>query len=494
MSYVNYDIVTVWNDVMEKLKSISIDTYNGWFCKTTPLCIKDNAIQIGVSDTFFGDWLISHFGDLLDRCISECGYDLKYEIIDGYPDPTAKQPETPKAKPAESTLEQGWLFADDPLFAEPAPEVIPEQETPSVPVQQHIVEEKPKKIIGINCNSAHLYTFKNFIVGEENRYAYETIRNVAHNPGAIYNPLYIYGGTGVGKTHLLQAVAHEALANNPNLSIRYVTCEDLINQFVKYMEQGKNMHEFRSSLRDVDILLVDDVHILSKKTRSQEEFFNTFNTLYNGHKQIILTSDKQPCEIEGLETRLVSRFESGLTQEICMPEYETRLAILRTLREDSSVKVKIKDDILEFIADNISSSVRRLKGAFLRVTVYASGNKGMNITVDHVEQLLSTVIAKEMVAKTVYIDDIQRAVADFFNIKVSDILGSARPKNIAEPRMAAMYLCRKLTTHSLPEIGSSFGKNHATIINAIKKVPELCEKSEDFKRSVEQIERQLTRR
>ena len=177
-----------------------------------------------------------------------------------------------------------------------------------------------------------------------------------------------------------------------------------------------------------------------------------------------------------------------------MPEYETRLAILRTLREDSSVKVKIKDDILEFIADNISSSVRRLKGAFLRVTVYASGNKGMNITVDHVEQLLSTVIAKEMVAKTVYIDDIQRAVADFFNIKVSDILGSARPKNIAEPRMAAMYLCRKLTTHSLPEIGSSFGKNHATIINAIKKVPELCEKSEDFKRSVEQIERQLTRR
>lgn len=493
MSTANYDIATVWNDVMEKLKSISIDTYNGWFCKTTPLCINDNVLQIGVSDTFFGDWLVSHFGDLLERCIRDCGYELKFEVLDGYPDPAA-QSETPAVVPqTEDEQEQGLLFADDPLFAEPETVQTPVmQEAVISAAVQPVVETAPKKIIGINCNTSHLHTFKNFIVGEENRYAYETIRNVALNPGMIYNPLYIYGGTGVGKTHLLQAVAHEALANNPNLSIRYTPCEDLINQFVKYMEQGKNMHEFRSSLRDVDILLVDDVHILSKKTRSQEEFFNTFNTLYNGRKQIILTSDKQPCEIEGLEPRLVSRFESGLTQEICMPEYETRLAILRVLREDNSIKSKISDNILEFIADNITSSVRRLKGAFIRVTAYANMNKGMNITVDHAEKLLSTLIAKEMVAKTVYIDDIQRSVAQYFNIKVSDILGSARPKNIAEPRMAAMYLSRKLTTHSLPEIGSSFGKNHATIINAIKKVPELCEKSDDFKRSIEQIERQLT--
>lgn len=492
MNSITCDVVSVWNDTMEKLKTVSEAAFTGWFSKTTPLAIIDNKIKIGVPDDFFRDWLTEHYSDLLEDSLKACNYPLGFEFIEGYPPPGEKTAKKQTASVAETDEFQGLLFADDPLFAEPAPQktAAPAAETKA----PETAAPAPKKVIGINVNTLNMHTFKTFLVGEENRYAYETIKSVALNPGAMYNPLYIYGGTGVGKTHLLQAVANEAITNNPSLSIRYTTCEELLNEFVELVKNHKNMYDFRSEMRNVDIFLVDDVHILGKSPRLQEEFFNTFNTLYNGRKQIILTSDKQPCEIEGLELRLVSRFESGLTQEINAPEFETRLAILRALRGDNSVKVKISDSVLEFIASNITSSVRRLKGAFIRVTAYANMHKDTTVTVEHAEKLLSALISKEMVAKTIYIDDIQRAVAQHFNIKVSDILGNARPRNIAEPRMAAMYLSRKLTGHSLPEIGSSFGKNHATVINAIKKIPELCEKSEDFRRSIQNIERQLTRR
>ncbi|MBR2508425.1 MAG: chromosomal replication initiator protein DnaA [Lentisphaeria bacterium] len=478
---------------MEKLKTVSEAAYTGWFSKTTPLAIVDNTIKIGVPDDFFRDWLTEHYSDLLEDSLKACSYNLKFEFLEGYPAPAENAKIAESAPAKESDEVQGWLFADDPLFAEPTAPAAEKAEAKNEMTSTTEEAPAPKKVIGLNINMLNMHTFQNFLVGEENRYAYETIKSVALNPGAMYNPLYIYGGTGVGKTHLLQAVANEAISHNPSLSIRYTTCEELLNDFVELVKDHKNMYDFRTAMRNVDIFLVDDVHILGKSPRLQEEFFNTFNTLYNSRKQIILTSDKQPSDIEGLEDRLVSRFESGLTQEINAPEFETRLAILRAIRGDNSVKVKISDAVLEFIANNITSSVRRLKGAFIRVTAYANMHKDTIITIDHAEKLLANLITKEMVAKTVYIDDIQRAVAQHFNIKISDILGNARPKNIAEPRMAAMYLSRKLTGHSLPEIGSSFGKNHATVINAIKKVPELCEKSEEFKRSLQHIEHQLTR-
>ncbi len=493
MNSINCDIATVWSNVMSKLKTVSMTAYTGWFNKVTPLCISDDRIiKIGVPDSFFADWIREHFGYMLENCIAECSYDYTFEFIEGYPalntsGTTAAKPEVKQN--IEEDSEQGLLFADDPLFA-----AEPEVQQPAPIQAAPVIDKANYKIYGINLSSLPNHTFKNFIVGEENRYAFETVRSVALNPGKIYNPLYVYGSTGVGKTHLLKAVANEALSINPNLTVRYTTCEDLVNEFVKCLEQGRKMYEFRAAMRDVDILLVDDVHTLSKKPRSQEEFFNTFNALYDNHKQIILTSDKQPCDIEGIEPRLISRFESGLTQEICPPDYETRLAILQALRNDPKVEIKVNDAILEFIAENITSNVRRLKGAFVRVTAYSGMKKDTVITTAHAEKILSALIAKETAEKTVYIEDIQRAVAHHFNLKMNDLLGNARPKNIAEPRMAAMYLCRKLTAHSLPEIGASFGKNHATIINATRKVPELCEKSKDFKRSLEIIEQQLTRR
>lgn len=493
MSSVKYSVTSVWNDVMEKLKTVSMTAYTVWFCKTTPLSFSDNnVLKIGVPDEFFRDWIAEHFSDILENCIRECSYDFAFEFVEGYTIPQ-DEPQTDVADEesniANNDSEQGLLFADDPLFAEPQPEKTVEKDEHIISVP---VAVEPKKIIGINFTPSNMHTFSNFIAGEENRMAYETIKNVALNPGSKFNPLYIYGGTGVGKTHLLHAVAHEAIAHNPRLSIRYTTCEAMLNEFVASLQNPRDMYNFRSDMRDVDIFLVDDVHILKKSPRLQEEFFNTFNTLYQSNKQIILTSDKEPSELEGLEDRLVSRFESGLTQEVNLPEYATRLAILRFLRSDKVNNVNISDDVLEFIAANITGSVRRLKGAFIRVITYSSMKK-VNVTTSVAEDLLSTLIAREAAAKAVSIDDIQRSVAEYFNIKLSDILGSARPKNIAEPRMAAMYLCRKLTKHSLPEIGASFGKNHATIINATKKVPELCEKSDDFKRSLLQIEKQLTR-
>lgn len=492
MSSINCDIVSLWNNTMEKLKMESMTAYTDWFCKTTPLCVNGSGIlQIGVPDDFFRDWLKEHFSDLLESCLKACGYDCAFEFIEGYAAPSSAnksiEPEEVKAE-AEEDFEQGLLFANDPLFAEPAQEEVQVAEEPA---KEIIVP--PKKVIGINNVSLQMHTFRSFIAGEENRMAYETIKSVALKPGTRFNPLYIYGGTGVGKTHLLQAVAQEAISNNPRLTIRYTSCEALLNEFINLLQDHKSMYNFRSEMRDVDIFLVDDVHTLKKSPRLQEEFFNTFNTLYQANKQIILTSDKQPCEIEGLEDRLVSRFESGLTQEINPPEYSTRLAILRSFRNEKVTNVNISDDVLEFIAANITSSVRRLKGAILRVITYSS-MKNTTVTPAIAEDLLSTLLARETAAKAVSMDDIQRSVADYFNVKLSDILGSARPKNIAEPRMAAMYLCRKLTNFSLPEIGASFGKNHATVINAMKKVPEICEKSEDFKRSIMQIERQLTRR
>ena len=491
MSSINCDVVSVWNNTMEKLKMESMTAYTDWFCKTTPLCINSSGIlQIGVPDDFFRDWLRDHYSDILESCLKACGYDFAFEFIEGYHVAKEKTDEVPETEEtAETDCEQGWLFADDPLFAETEKKETPAAEKVEAPK----VEVAPKKIIGINSGSLHMHTFNNFIAGEENRMAYETMKSVAFTPGTKFNPLYIYGGTGVGKTHLLQAAAQEALVHNPRLTIRYASCETLLNEFINLLQDHKNMYNFRSEMRDVDIFLVDDVHILKKSPRLQEEFFNTFNTLYQANKQIILTSDKEPSEIEGLEERLVSRFESGLIQEINPPEFSTRLAILRSFRNEKVTNVNITDEVLEFIAANITSNVRRLKGALMRVITYSS-MKNTTINAAMAEDLLATLIAREAAAKAVSIDDIQRSVADYFNIKLSDILGSARPKNIAEPRMAAMYLCRKLTNLSLPEIGASFGKNHATVINAMKKVPEICEKSEDFKRSVLQIERQLTRR
>ena len=331
------------------------------------------------------------------------------------------------------------------------------------------------------------YTFENFVVGEENRYAYTAARRAAENPG-LFNPLYIYGNTGIGKTHLLHAVVHETEKRNPDMVVRYATCEEILNSFVESLKSHK-YGEFREQLCNVDMLLVDDIHMLGGKGQLQEQFFNAFNVLYSEGKQIILTSDKRPSEIAGLEARLISRFEQGLTTEIYAPGLEVRIAILRGMQQD--FMIQFPDEILEFIASRVSSNVRRLRGALMQLLTRASLDPDMPITVERVDYILHSVFEEEFTSQQITVDEIQKKVAEYFNLRISDLLSNKRPKSIAEPRMVAMYLARKLTTGSFPQIGSAFGRNHATIMNACDKVPDLCKQDEELRRAVSLLERQL---
>lgn len=447
------NVANVWQVAADRLQNqIHATTYEQWFQNIVPLSIDKEALILGVSDDFFADWLKDNFDDILCDCLKDIeGVDYSYSFKSGHVPEKKKEPAPIKA----------------------------EKELVKTAQKQNL---KAKKTKPGNCLSRH--TFDNFVVGEENRYAYTATLTAAENLG-LYNPLYIYGGTGTGKTHLLQAVAHHAVEQVPGTRVRYITCEEFLNNYVDSLRNKKHS-EFRSFVRDIDILLVDDVHMLGNKTQLQEEFFNTFNSLYNQNKQIILTSDKQPCEIKGLEARLVSRFESGVTTEISIPGFETRLAILRMMQEEHLVK--LSDEVLQFIASNIHSSVRRLQGALFRLVAFASAMSVADVGVEQAEQLLRKLLEEETAAQTVSIESIQKIVADHFEIRVNDLLSNKRPKNIAQPRMIAMYLCRKLTSFSFPEIGNAFGRNHATIMNACKKVPEICSKDENIRRSVSMLE------
>lgn len=446
-------LLLIWTKTCELLKSrLHQATYEQWFSSIVPISFDGERIALGVSDDFFADWLKENFGDILAASLSEAaGRKISFVLETGH-----------------VSIESSNATAEDELAS--VPEAGPGNR---------------KAHPGSAAASRH--TFTNFVVGEENRYAYAAAKTAADTPG-VYNPLYIYGGTGIGKTHLLQAVANQVLARSRRAVVKYVTCEEFLNSYVDSL-RNKRHAEFRSSVRKVDVILVDDVHMLANKTQLQEEFFNTFNSLYNENKQIILTSDKQPCEIVGLEDRLVSRFESGVTTEINAPGFETRLAILRMMQEEHLIK--IDEEVLVFLSTRISSSVRRLKGALLRLVAFASAMSNRKITLEDAESLLHKVLEEESASRIISIYAIQKAVADHFDIRVNDILSEKRPKNIAEPRMVAMYLCRKMTNHSFPEIGAAFGKNHATIMNANKKIPELCQKDEGMRRSIALIQRQL---
>ncbi|MCK4982942.1 MAG: chromosomal replication initiator protein DnaA [Victivallaceae bacterium] len=448
MDVVKSNVADIWQVAAERLQQqIHVTTYEQWFQNIVPVALNEKALVLGVSDDFFADWLKDNFDDILCDSLKDIeGVDYSYSFKSGFlPEKKKEQPKT-KAK----------------------------SKSKAVKTQKRV---KPG-----NCLSRH--TFDNFVVGEENRYAYAAAHTAAESSG-LYNPLYIYGGTGTGKTHLLQSVAHHAVESNPGTRVRYITCEEFLNNYVDSLRNKKHS-DFRTFVRDIDILLVDDVHMLANKTQLQEEFFNTFNSLYNQNKQIILTSDKQPSEIKGLESRLVSRFESGVATEISIPGFETRLAILRMMQEEHLVK--LDDEVLQFIANSIHSSVRRLQGALFRLVAYASAMSVADIDVEQAEHLLRRLLEEETASQLVSIESIQRIVAEYFEIRVNDLLSDKRPKNIAQPRMVAMYLCRKLTAFSYPEIGSAFGRNHATIMNAWKKIPQLCSKDENMRRSVSLLE------
>lgn len=454
-----------WDEACNYIKSESLFAYGNFFRNIVPLEQNGDALLLGISDEFAAQWIMDNYSGILMEALEKAfGKKLQIEWEYGH------QPQTePRGE-------------DNASFAEPAAEPVPEPAaflSAPVPAERKIAE---------NCLPGH--TFDSFVVGEENRYAFTAAMTAAQTPGK-WNPLYIYGGSGMGKTHLIQAVANDMVSRNPNTVVRYITCEEFLNEYVASL-RSRTDFKFRDRFRNVDLLLVDDVHFLSgNKVQLQEEFFNTFNTLYNKGRQIILTSDKQPSEIPGLEKRLVSRFQSGVATQITSSTFETRLAILRQAQEN--ISPEFSDQVLSFLASRITSNIRPLKSALLRLSVFSNAGEG-EITVQKAEQLLSDLLDREAEEKSfrISIEAIQKAVAAHFGIQIRDLTGVKRPKNIAEPRMIAMYLCRQMTDCSQQDIGAAFGgRTHATVIHAIRQVDTMCQKNESVKQTISVLRRQL---
>ncbi|HEX7632109.1 MAG TPA: chromosomal replication initiator protein DnaA, partial [Lacunisphaera sp.] len=332
-------------------------------------------------------------------------------------------------------------------------------------------------------------TFDTFVVGSNNQMAHAAAMAVAAAPAQAYNPLFLYGDTGLGKTHLMHAIGHTILKNNPDARVAYLSTEKFTNEFIQALQEN-SLTKFRQRYRHADVLLLDDVQFLAGKERIQEEFFHTFNDLFESGKQIVLTSDRRASEIQKLESRLVSRFEWGLPADIQAPDLETRLAILRTKAQ--TLNCNVPDNILTFIATNITKNIRRLEGALLKVASY-SGLTSKPLDLATAEHLLRDVLL-EQAQNVLTIETIQKRVADHFQIRHSDMTSKRRPNNIAIPRQIAMFLSRTLTKHSLQEIGDAFGgRDHGTVIHACKAVDNMCEQDASMRSSVEFLKTQLSK-
>lgn len=329
------------------------------------------------------------------------------------------------------------------------------------------------------------YTFEEFVTGPSNSWAYAAAKGVAEHPGEkTYNPLFIYGGTGLGKTHLMQSIGNEILKSNPRKSVCYLTAEEFLNEYINFLQNG-NIDEFRMKYRQVDVLLVDDVQFLQKGKNCQEEFFNTFNALTSKHKQIVMTSDVAPKNMPQMEARLISRFEGGMLQEIELPSYETRLAILKKKAE--SLYPPIGDETLKFIAGKIKSHVRAMEGALSKVNVMMKLDQTIPINDDTLSHLLRDFIEKEKTQKNITIEKIQSVVAAHYQITINQLLSQDRTASLVTPRQLAMYISKKFTSKSLVEIAEKFEKKHATILHGVKTITKRLDVEEELRQSLEEI-------
>ena len=355
-----------------------------------------------------------------------------------------------------------------------------------------IKSDKPTRSIIVNDEMSSTlnpkYTFNSFVIGNSNRFAHAASLAVAEAPAKAYNPLFIYGGVGLGKTHLMHAIGHYILESNPNAKVVYVSSEKFTNELINAIKDDKN-EEFRSKYRNVDVLLIDDIQFIAGKERTQEEFFHTFNALHDANKQIILSSDRPPKEIPTLEDRLRSRFEWGLIADIQVPDFETRMAILKKKADVENLNVA--NDVMGYIASKIKSNIRELEGALIRIIAYSSLTN-REVSVDLATEALKDIISKKQ-GKHVTIDAIQDIVASYYNLRIEDLKSQRRTRSVAYPRQIAMYLSRKLTDMSLPKIGEEFGgRDHTTVIHAYEKISENLKTDDTLQHTVNNITKKLT--
>ncbi len=331
------------------------------------------------------------------------------------------------------------------------------------------------------------YTFDTFVIGNSNRFAHAASLAVAQSPAHAYNPLFIYGGVGLGKTHLMHAIGHYILSNNKNMKVLYVTSEKFTNDLINAIKDDKN-EEFRNKYRSVDVLLIDDIQFIGDKERTQEEFFHTFNTLYESNKQIVVSSDRPPKEIQQLEDRLISRFEWGLIADIQPPDFETRIAILK--KKAQLENIEIPNDVMVYMAKQIQSNIRELEGALIKVAAYSTFID-TDITVDMAQEALKDIL-RQNAKREINAQFIEEVVSKRYNIKISDMKSKKRTKNFTVPRQVAMYLCRELTDMSLPKIGDEFGgKDHTTVIHSCDKISKEIKNDSEMRSTIESIKKEI---
>ncbi len=434
-----------WEKIKKELINIYKDTNDDpWITILNPLSFNDNSLILGVPDDFSLDWIKTHYhSDILKLARSIIGDGTNVELVIDH---------------REEIDVESHAFLPNIGFT-------------------HLNNSK-----GLLKN----YTFDNYVVGESNKFASAAAVAVSQNPGRSYNPLFIYGGVGLGKTHVINAIGNLIDDEHKGLNIIYMTTENFVNDLVNHLRDRK-MDIFREVYRNCDVLLIDDIQFISNKERSQEEMFHTFNTLYEEKKQIVFTSDKLPKEIPNIEERLRSRFEMGLIADIQVPDIETKVAIIKKKAE--SDRIEIDDEIAFFLAYNTQSNIRELEGYLTRLSAYAILTK-TKLNIHVAKEVLSGLIRKK--DKWLTIDDIQKAVAMHFKIKVSDLLSTKRMKFIALPRQVAMFLSRTLTNASYPEIGLQFGnKDHSTVIHSVNKITEMIKDNQSIKDAVEKIKKGL---
>ncbi|TLX46035.1 chromosomal replication initiator protein DnaA [Pseudoalteromonas phenolica] len=430
----------------------------------------DDTLTIYAPNRFVLDWVrekyLNRINELLVEICGDEAPELRFDVG------------TPAAAQVNTAAEQTNNVSPQATSSEQA-------QVTAQPVAEQKVEPAPKS--GYKSNIKENYTFDNFVEGKSNQLAKAAATQVADNPGNAFNPVFIYGGTGLGKTHLLHAVGNGIMEKKKDAKIVYMHSERFVQDMVKAL-QNNAIEEFKRYYRSVDALMIDDIQFFANKERSQEEFFHTFNALLEGNQQIILTSDRYPKEIEGVEDRLKSRFGWGLTIAIEPPELETRVAILMKKAQQSNIN--LPHEVAFFIAKKLRSNVRELEGALNRVIANANFT-GRPISIDFVKEALRDLLALQ--DKLVTIDNIQRTVAEYYRIRVSDLLSKRRSRSIARPRQVAMALSKELTNHSLPEIGDAFGgRDHTTVLHACRKVKSLRDESHEVKEDYQNLIRTLS--
>lgn len=459
----SYDLAEVWMKLREKFReSTSENVYNAWIKPLVPLEITATSIKVGAKNNFTKKWLEETYTTVIEGMLASItGVNLQLQIENlDLQDPPADGPASVTAATAVNSTPS------------PAVKAIP-------PVQDYLAQQELFED-DIHSNLNPKYVFETFVIGNSNRFAYAAAQAVASNPAKAYNPLFIYGGVGLGKTHLMHAIGNHIKNNAPKTKILYISSEKFTNEIIDSIK-NKNTDAFRKKYRNIDCLIIDDIQFLKNKEMTQEEFFHTFNTLYEANKQIIISSDRLPREIETLEDRLRSRFESGLLADIQSPDLETRIAILRKKAE--SENISIPHEVISLVASNIDTNIREIEGAYTKIVAYAS-LMGSPITVDLAKKILDA-MGTSTKNRQLTFDDIIQNTADYYKIKKEEFFTKKRTQNISNPRQIAMYFCRELADLSYPRIGELFGgRDHTTVIHAYEKVAKKIKEDPNFEREI----------